>query len=212
MREVLSVSKAAGMALAAGGAMMLAACNSPGNKIETTLDPLQAQQSPGSPTVSDEVQDLRGYCPNTVMRAGTETYNVYPDKMKKDDPEAGRKLRFRATITDVVRECNYAGPVLNMRVGVAGRILSGPSGETGSFLMPVRIAVTQAGNVLYSKLHDVPAEVPPGRTNNTFAYVDSEVSIPRPDSQNVIIYVGFDELRVDLPNAVPPKQALDPIN
>ena len=74
------------------------------------------------------------------MRAGTETYNVYPDKMKRDDPEAEKKLRFRATITDAVRECNYNGDTLNIRVGIAGRLISGPAGETGK-----RVAIVGAG-------------------------------------------------------------------
>ncbi|MEZ5800989.1 MAG: hypothetical protein R3D29_11685 [Nitratireductor sp.] len=64
-------------------------------------------------------RDLRAYCPKTVLRAGTETYDIYPAKMKKDDPEREKKLRFRATISDVVRECNSAGAMLNIKVGVA---------------------------------------------------------------------------------------------
>jgi hypothetical protein len=143
------------------------------------------------------LQDPRAYCPKTVLRAGTETYNVFPDKVKKDDPEAPRLLRFRATITEVVRECNYAGEFLNIKVGVAGRLISGPSGETGQFSMPIRVAVTAGDTVLYTKLHDVPAELPPGRPNSTFRFVDSQVSIPKPTKENVVIYVGFDEQRID---------------
>ena len=146
---------------------------------------------------ADEVQDPRAYCPKTVLRAGTETHNVYPDKVKKDDPEAPRLLRFRATITEVVRECNYAGEFLNIKVGVAGRLIAGPSGESGQFTMPIRVAVTAGETVLYTKLHDVPAELPPGRPNSTFRFVDSQVSIPKPTKENVVIYVGFDEQRTD---------------
>lgn len=210
---MLSVSRTAGALLAVGSALMLAACNSPGGgKVESTLDPLQAQQSRGTDPAAGEVLDLRAYCPKTVMRAGTETYDVYPDKIKADDPERDRKLRFRATITDVVRECNYAGPLLNMKVGVAGRLLSGPGGETGVFTMPVRVAVTQGDTVLYSRLHDIQGEIPPGRTNSSFSFVDGAVSIPKPQQENIIVYVGFDELRIDLPNAVPPSRSLSPIN
>jgi len=146
---------------------------------------------------ADEVQDPRAYCPKTVLRAGTETHNVFPDRVKKDDPEAPRLLRFRATITEVVRECNYAGEFLNIKVGVAGRLIAGPSGESGQFTMPIRVAVTAGETVLYTKLHDVPAELPPGRPNSTFRFVDSQVSIPKPTKENVVIYVGFDEQRTD---------------
>ena len=104
-----------------------------------------------------------------------------------------QQLRFRATISEVARECNTAGPFLNIKVGVRGRYLSGPKGETGQFAMPVRVAVTQGDSVLYSKLHQIPAEILPGRSNGTFSYVDNEISIPQPDRENVIIYVGYDE-------------------
>ncbi|GIL02045.1 MAG: hypothetical protein BroJett030_19440 [Alphaproteobacteria bacterium] len=213
MTERGSIARGGRVALLVG-VLALAACNSTtGNQVEGVLDPRAA--APGQdtqPTAADEVVDLRAYCPKTVMRAGTETYNAYPDTMKSDDPDKARKLRFRATIIEVVRECNYAGPMLNMKVGVAGRIVSGPGGETGDFRLPVRVAVTQGDTVLYSQLHDITATIPPGRPNNNFSFVDSAVSIPKPDKENIIIYVGFDELRVDLPNAVPPKDNLRPIN
>ncbi|MCG6859582.1 MAG: hypothetical protein LJE67_16100 [Salaquimonas sp.] len=191
-------------------ALALAACNSTGgNSVENTLDPLQVA---GDKPKVDEVDDIRGYCPKIVMRAGTQTHDVYPAKMKKDDPQKEKKLRFRATITDVVRECNYEGDTLNIRVGVAGRLISGPTGETGDFTMPIRVAVTQGDSVLYSKLQDFAAQIPAGQANATFSYIDNDISIPRPQHQNIIIYAGFDELRVDLPNAVPAKDSLSRVN
>ncbi len=160
-----------------------------------------AAPAPEQQKSSGEVLDPRAYCPKTVLRAGTETYNVFPANVKKDDPQAPRLLRFRATITGVVRECNYAGDVLNMKVGVEGRLISGPSGETGAFTMPIRVAVTRGDEVLYTKLHDAPAEIPAGRTNNVFRFVDDQVSIAKPTTENIIIYVGFDEQRIDAPGA-----------
>ena len=211
MRKGQAARKLTGTGVLLATGLILAACNSAGgNRVENTLNPLQVAGNDKQKV--DEFEDIRGYCPKIVMRAGTETYNVYPDKMKRDDPEAEKKLRFRATITDAVRECNYNGDTLNIRVGVAGRLISGPAGETGSFTMPVRVAVTQGDTVLYSKLHDVSADIPPGHANAPFSYVDSEINIPRPNRQNIIIYTGFDELRVDVPGAVPASQGLKPIN
>lgn len=187
------------------GAGLLSACNSSstGNQIENTLGSASPppQQSAGLPPI-DEVQDPRAYCPKTVMRAGTETLDVYPADMRSDDPDAARKLRFRATITDVVRECNYAGEFLTMKVGVAGRVVSGPGGETGELLMPIRVAATQGQTVLYSKLHDVPVVLSPGRPNTRFSYVDAQVVIPKPERENIVVYVGYDEQRVDNPASV----------
>ena len=200
--------RAAGLAAIAA---LAASCNSSGSggQIDSALGSAQTQQqvaaaaAPAQPAApaSSEVLDPRAYCPKTVLRAGTETYNVFPDKVKKDDPDAARKLRFRSTITSIVRECNYAGEVLNMKVGVEGRLISGPSSEAGTFTMPLRIAVTKGDEVLYTKLHDVPAEIPVGRTNGVFRFVDDQVSIPKPTTENIIIYVGYDEQRIDAPGA-----------
>ena len=63
------------------------------------------------------------------------------------------------------------------------------------------MAVTRGSEVLYSTLHDVPADIPPGRTNTTFSFVDSAITIPKPERENIIIYAGYDEQRVDLPGA-----------
>jgi hypothetical protein len=195
-------------ALAALAALAVSCTSSGGGQIDNTLGTAgQTAAATAAGTAEQaqppatEVLDPRAYCPKTVLRAGTETYNVFPDKVKKDDPEAPRLLRFRATITGVVRECNYAGDVLNIKVGVEGRMISGPSGETGAFTMPIRVAVTRGEEVLYTKLHEAPAEIPVGRTNNVFRFVDDQVSIPRPTSENIIIYVGYDEQRIDAPGA-----------
>ncbi len=193
-------------------AAALAACNAGSGKVDSTLGSAQTQPAaPGQATLAqpavNQVQDLRAYCPKTVQRAGTETFNLFPEKMKRDDPESSKLLRFRSTITEIVRECNYYNDLLQIKVGVAGRIISGPSGETGQFVMPIRIAVTRGDEVLYTQMHEVPAEVPAGRTNNTFSFVDSAISIPKPDKENIIIYVGYDEQRNDTAGSgVKPKE------
>ena len=183
--------------------LLLSACTSSGSgpgKVEDTLgvDPNQqagqqqsGQQIAGMP--EDEIQDPRMYCPNITLRAGTETHDVYPDGVKKEDEGAASKLRYRATITETVRDCASANGFTNIEVGVAGRFLSGPTGASGDFTMPIRVAVVRGDEVLYSQLHQVPAAIPPGRTNGTFSFVDKAISIPAPRQRNIVIYVGFDE-------------------
>jgi hypothetical protein len=175
--------------------VFLVSCNSSGaNKVDDTLNVTpQNNQIASNQPVQDQYQDPRAYCPKTVIRAGTETYNVYPDGVDKDDEGARSQLLYRGTITEVVRECNTAGTFMNIRVGVRGRYLSGPKGQTGTFDMPVRVAITQGESVLYSTLHQIPATLQPGQQNGTFAYIDGNISIPKPDAENLIIYVGYDE-------------------
>lgn len=181
------------LALLAG--VFLASCNSSGtNKVDDALDiaPQNNQVAAGQPT-SDQYQDPRAYCPKTVIRGGTETYNLYPKGVKKEDEGSSSQLLYRGTITEVVRECISAGSSLNIRVGVRGRYLTGPKGIPGSFEMPLRVAVTQGESVLYSTLHQIPATLQPGEQNGNFAYVDNNISIPKPENENLIIYVGYDE-------------------
>lgn len=177
------------------GSVLLSACNSSGTgQVDETLNVEQSgNQQVASVPPQDEFQDPRAYCPKTVLRAGTETLDIFPDGVSKEDEGASAQLRFRATINEIARECNSAGNFINIRVGVRGRFLSGPKGETGAFNMPLRIAVTQGDSVLYSQLHQIPANIPPDQRNGTFSYVDNNISIPKPDRENVIIYVGYDE-------------------
>lgn len=175
--------------------MALVGCNSSGtNTVDEALNvPSQTNQQIASVPAPDKIQDPRAYCPKTVLRAGTETFDVYPDGRKTDENPDRSQLQYRATISDVARECARAGTFLNMKVGVRGRYLTGPKGEAGGFNMPIRVAVTRGDEVLYSQLHQVPANLAPGQTNNTFSYVDGNVSFPVPDAENIIVYVGFDE-------------------
>ena len=187
------------LAVAALG-VMLASCNSSGsNTVDDALNVTpqpqeQTQEQLAGVPQQDKIQDPRAFCPKTVIRGGTETYDIFPKGVTKETENAKSQLKYRATISEVVRECNRAGGNINIRVGVRGRYLTGPTGEPGSFNMPIRVAITEAGDsVLYSKLHQVPAVIQPGKTVDTFSYVDGEISFPVPATENVIIYVGFDE-------------------
>lgn len=181
----------ANRAILIGLALLLSACNSSSKSGVTSALDLSSNQQP--PAQEEEEQDLRAYCPKTVLRAGTETFRLYKRGVKKGDEDSAKSLRFQGSITEVVRECNYRGGMLNVRVGVAGRVINGPTGETGVFKMPLRVAVTRGEEVLYSQLHQVNGTVEPGKTNGFFKFVDGNVLIPKPSAENIIIYAGFDE-------------------
>ena len=194
------------MVLLSGLVLVLAACNaSTGNKAQDTLD---VSGNASQADQEDQAVDLRAFCPKTVLRAGTETLRLYADGVKKEDPGSLNSLRFQSTITEVVRECNYRTDMLNMRVGIAGRAINGPTGETGSFQTPVRIAVTRGDEVLYTQLHQIPVSIPDGRTNGSFRFVDSNVNVPIPDKPNLVVYVGYDEG----PYEQAEKKKLKPVN
>ncbi|MCF6320299.1 MAG: hypothetical protein L3J32_00810 [Rhizobiaceae bacterium] len=143
--------------------------------------------------VEDEVVDLRAYCPKTTIRAGTETMREFARGVDRQDADAAAKLRYQATINEVVRECNYIAETLAMRIGIAGRVIIGPVGEPGSQELPIRVAVTRGDEVLYSQLHKITTTIEAGKSIATFRFVDEAVNIDKPDKQNIVIYVGFDE-------------------
>ncbi len=164
----------------------LAACTS-----TSTGDALGSADNKKS--LEDEVVDLRAYCPKTTIRTGTETMRIFAKGVNREDADAASKLRYQATINEVVRECNYVAETLAMRIGVAGRVINGPVGEPGTLELPIRVAVTRGDDVLYSKLHKISATMEPGKTIARFRFVDEAVNIDKPDKRNIIIYIGFDE-------------------
>lgn len=178
-------------------AVLLASCNSSGDGagVEKTLtvqpDNQQVSSGFGRP-LQDQTQNPNEFCPKIYLRAGTETFNIFPEGVTEEDAGSSQELRFRATITEHVRECNAAGQFINIDVGIRGRFLSGPKGEKGAFMLPIRVAVVRGDDVLYTQLHEVWAEILPGRANGAFTYVDKKISILKPESPNVQIFVGFD--------------------
>ncbi len=175
-------------------ALILAACNTATtNQTEDTLG-ITDQQEVAEAKPVDPSTNLRAFCPRTVLRAGTESYRTFEGGVKKDDPNALNSLQFQSTITDVARECNYSPANLNMRVGIKGRVINGPTGLTGTLNVPIRVAVaTTDKEVLYSQLHQVPVTIPEGGSNALFSFVDSNINIPVPDKNNLTVFVGFDE-------------------
>ncbi len=178
-------------------AVLLAACNTATkNQTEDTLgisDQPEQTETAEVQTI-DPATNLRAFCPRTILRAGTETYRTFEGGVKKGDPSALNSLQFQSTITDVARECNYTPGNLNMRVGVKGRVINGPTGLTGTLNVPLRVAVANTANeVIYSQLHQVPVTIPEGGSNALFSFVDGDINIPVPDKNNLVVYVGFDE-------------------
>ncbi len=174
---------------------ILAACNTSGTSEQATpTDALGLGQETASaqPAPVDNTNNLRAFCPRTVIRDGTEAYREFDEGIVS--AEGAKQVSFQSTISEVARECNYTPTNLNIRVGVRGRAINGPSGKTGNFNVPIRVAVVDAEkNVQYSVLHQVPVTIPANGSNAAFSYVDSNINLPVPEKPNLIVYVGFDE-------------------
>ncbi len=153
--------------------------------------PARPGQNPNARTRLINTQNsLSDYCPAVRIRAGTETFRVRP---KGADKEDSSNVRYQATITKVARECAYVGQNLEIKVGAKGRAITGPSGQAGEFAMPIRVAVTEGGETIYSQLYRTKATISDGKTNTQFSFVDDKVVIPAPKRTNVRVFIGFDE-------------------
>ncbi|WP_407048236.1 hypothetical protein [Methyloraptor flagellatus] len=127
-------------------------------------------------------------CPIAEVRYGSEMLPLF-EGGKQGDPTA---LRFQLTVQKVARDCDVVGDKVIARVGVAGRVLAGPKGATGTVSVPVRIAAVRGEQVLYSKVTTVavPVNAPDYAAN--WSIIDDQVTIPVLGSGDVTIYAGLD--------------------
>jgi hypothetical protein len=150
--------------------------------------PQASSAAPINPAFDPSQFRITGTCPRVNVLGGAETMLVY-ETGKQGDPAA---LRFQGSLTQTARECSLVGENTLIKVGVAGRVLSGPKGATGTVTLPVRVAVRRGTDVLYSQLHQVAVNVAPPDFGAAWSKVDEMVSIPAAAADDAQILVGFD--------------------
>lgn len=183
--------------------LLLSACQSTKTApvdlgIGATADGTQTDIAASGASVIDTAQqpgqitdvELRAYCPRVDLREGTAFYRTY-EKGGKETEDANLVI-YQAALAETSRDCKYANGVLTMTVAAAGRVVPGPKGKGGTITMPIRVAVTQGDEVLYSKLSQQDVQI--GETGATqFVFKDTEVSFPQPTTRNITVFVGYDE-------------------
>jgi hypothetical protein len=117
------------------------------------------------------------------------------------DPKAASPalgLRYQGTITRTARECTVRDKMVNIRIGLQGRIIVGPAGGPGQVTVPIRYALLKEGiepRPIYTKLYQLPVTVPPGQPNVVFTHVEEDMTVPMPslaEFDDYVIYVGYD--------------------
>ena len=127
-------------------------------------------------------------CPEVEIRDGTEFMPVFKPGKLGDTTQ----ILFQASVQRVARDCDMDGANLRVRVGVAGRVLSGPTGATGASAVPVRVAVMVGDKVVYSKLHQAAVDVQAPDYSALWSVVDDGVVLSVADSKEATIYAGLD--------------------
>lgn len=169
--------------------LALAGCGSAdgvGGKISEILVPKPKEMDPA-------LYAATAVCPDVEIRDGTEFMPVFkPGKF--GDPAA---ILFQASVQRVARDCDSDGTNLRIRVGVAGRVLSGPTGATGAATVPVRVVATLGDRVLYSKVTMAAVDVQAPDYSALWSVVDDGVVLSIADSHDATIYAGLDGKAAD---------------
>jgi hypothetical protein len=110
-------------------------------------------------------------------------------------------LRYQATIIRTARECRVTAGVMTMKVGIEGRVITGPAGGPGTVDVPLRLAVVQSGvnpKTILSKFVREQVTIANAVDRVTFTHIDPEISFPMPQPAALIdayvVYVGFDPM------------------
>ena len=205
--------KAAGLA-AVGALIALAGCG--GNSSMFNGSPLdlfstssKATQANAAAPDTSETTDIE--CPDVKIRDGAATLTIGSNP--KEQQPSPLDVRYQGSIVRTARECHVANGVMTMKVGVEGRIITGPAGGPGTVDVPLRIAVVQEGvnpKPIVSKFARIPVTVASENDRATFTHIDDAISFPLPQPLGLmdayVVYVGFDPV-----GAKPPEKKKAPV-
>ena len=196
-------ARAAGGLMALAAALMLGACSSTSldymlKSSERNAPPAQASIQKNVPPQLAAAANNDTPCPDVQVRTGASTLMIGSKPSGKGEP-APLDMRYQGSIINTARECHLNAGILTVKVGVEGRVVTGPAGGPGSINVPLRIAVVHEGidpRTVVSRFVNVPVTIANQVDRVTFTHVDPDVSFPMPrpvsDIASYVIYVGFD--------------------
>ena len=136
-------------------------------------------------------------CPGVQVRTGAATLMV-GSKPGEGEP-AALDVRYQGSIIRTARECHVNAGTMTMKIGIEGRIITGPAGGPGTVDVPLRIAVVREGlnpKMVVSKFGRETVTISSAIDRAAFTHVDPEVAFPLPqplaDIDAYVVYVGFD--------------------
>jgi hypothetical protein len=148
----------------------------------------QAEIAEGAPT---SLPAIATECPPIRVRPGTEALFFYGSG-RVGNPQS---LVYQAVIDQATRNCIVSNGLIRVDMGVAGRLLLGPSGSQTSVDLPIRFAVERDGQAVFSERYEVQASINPPDQSGEFVHRVDGVSIPYLGGEQITIWVGFDSAR-----------------
>ena len=120
-------------------------------------------------------------------------------------------MRYQGSIIRTARECHVNAGIMTMKVGIEGRVITGPAGGPGTVDVPLRIAVVQEGvnpKAVVSKFGHETVTVNTSIDRVTFTHVEPDIAFPLPQPLGLIdayvVYVGFDPVGAQPEKKKPP--------
>lgn len=162
--------------------LLLAGCASTDSGAALEDSVASITPAPGA-SASFESGTVPEYCPTVSLREGTEILTR----------QTGDAVAYQASISETSRDCRIVDGQLRMRIGVTGLLTPGPRAAPGAVQLPVRVAIVQGDDVLYSQLGQQTVSVDPVGGAQQFIYVDEGIAIPERTERDLVIYAGFDE-------------------
>ena len=208
-----------GAAVAAGLALALAlgGCGSSGTSSLFSASPLDMFKSSPKVTTGGDTANAAAIidtdydCPEVKVRAGAATLMI-GSKQGEGEPGA-LDVRYQGSILRTARECHLNAGVMSMKIGVEGRIITGPAGGAGSVDVPIRVAVVHEGvspKVVTSKFGRETVAITGSVDRASFTHIADDVSFPLPspisDISSYVVYVGFDPQSAQPEKKKPPPQ------
>lgn len=149
------------------------------------------------PAAGENPADIE--CPEVEVRSGAATLTI---GSKPKDPEpAALDVRYQGTILRTARECRVDAGMMNIKVGIEGRVITGPAGGPGKVDVPLRIAVVQEGvspKPILSKFVRETVIIASAVDRVAFTHIDSDITFPLPQPLGnidaYVVYVGFDPI------------------
>lgn len=193
-----------------GLGLLLAGCSA-GSLNSMTGGLIGASSTPSAPTASNATAPAAGVggnppaltndlaCPDTAVRTGAATL-IVGSTPGQGEPSP-LDVRYQGSIVRMDRECRVAAGAMHIKVGVEGRIITGPAGSPGSLNVPLRVAVVRDGVnpvTIATQLIEVPVTIKDAVDRVTFTQIYPDVSFPLPRPLSLIddykVYVGFDPI------------------
>ena len=143
------------------------------------------------------------------VRTGAATLMI-GSKPGEGEP-AAMDVRYQGSIIRTARECHVNAGIMTMKVGIEGRIITGPAGGPGTIDVPLRVAIVREGinpKTVASKFGRESVAVSEAVDRVTFTHVETDITFPLPtplgDIDSYVVYVGFDPLAAQPEKKKPP--------